>query len=69
MSEASDTWAALPTETDIYILPNGEVVVADLPAELAGALAALSALLGQQEANPDASGDANQALDSNPRLK
>ena len=24
-----------PTETEIYLLPNGEVVVADLPAELA----------------------------------
>lgn len=24
----------LPTETEIYLLPNGQVVVADLPAEL-----------------------------------
>lgn len=28
-------------ETEIYILPDGRVVVADLPAELAGALARL----------------------------
>ena len=25
---------ALPTETEIYILPDGEIVVADLPVEL-----------------------------------
>ncbi|MEM7129717.1 MAG: hypothetical protein AAF702_25520 [Chloroflexota bacterium] len=24
-----------PTETEIYLLPNGEIVVADMPAELA----------------------------------
>ncbi len=28
-------WPLLPTETEIYILPNGEVVFADLPVELA----------------------------------
>ena len=30
---ATDTeaWPALPTETDIYILPDGRVVIADLP--------------------------------------
>lgn len=27
-------WPVLPTETEIYILPNGEIVVADLPLEL-----------------------------------
>jgi len=32
---------AWPVETDIYILPDGRVVVADLPAELAGVLARL----------------------------
>jgi hypothetical protein len=26
---------ALPTETEIYILPDGRVIVADLPLELA----------------------------------
>ncbi len=35
----STCWAALPTETEIYILPDGRVIVADLPAELAGLLA------------------------------
>jgi hypothetical protein len=29
-----DAWPQLPTETDIYILPDGRVVIADLPAEL-----------------------------------
>ncbi len=29
------TWPALPTETEIYILADGRVVIADLPAELA----------------------------------
>jgi hypothetical protein len=33
-------WLALPTETEIYILPNGEIVVADLPSELGEVLAA-----------------------------
>ena len=28
----------LPVETEIYILPTGEVVIADLPAELAAAI-------------------------------
>lgn len=32
---------ALPTETEIYILPDGRVVIADLPAELAGMAANL----------------------------
>ena len=36
----------LPTETDIYILPDGRVVIADLPAELAG----MAANLGVTEA-------------------
>lgn len=39
----SDGWPALPTETEIYILPDGRVVVADLPAELAALLAELGA--------------------------
>ena len=34
---------ALPVETDIYILPDGHVVVADLPAELAPLVAGLGA--------------------------
>jgi hypothetical protein len=28
-------WPVLPTETEIYILPDGRIVIADLPAELA----------------------------------
>ena len=39
-------WPALPTETEIYILPDGRVVIADLPAELAP----LAAALGTAEA-------------------
>lgn len=34
-------WPLLPTETEIYILPDGRVVIADLPAELTGLLAQL----------------------------
>lgn len=34
-------WPLLPVETEIYILPDGRVIVADLPAELAPLLAAL----------------------------
>lgn len=29
-----EEWPALPTETEIYILPDGEIVVADLPVDL-----------------------------------
>jgi hypothetical protein len=40
--DAAADWAAMPTETEIYILPTGEIVVADLPAELAEQLAQLT---------------------------
>jgi hypothetical protein len=40
---AAAGWPALPTETEIYILPNGEIIVADLPQELAVRLAHLLA--------------------------
>lgn len=44
-SAASETptpaWPLLPVETEIYILPDGRVIVADLPAELAPLLASL----------------------------
>lgn len=30
-----------PTETEIYILPSGEVIVADLPAELDAAISTI----------------------------
>jgi hypothetical protein len=36
-----DAWPLLPVETEIYILPDGRVIVADLPAELTSMLAAL----------------------------
>ena len=47
--EASSEWPALPTETEIYILPNGEIVVADLPVELAAQLTRLTRHEPQQE--------------------
>jgi hypothetical protein len=28
-------WPPMPVETEVYILPDGQVVIADLPAELA----------------------------------
>lgn len=37
----SNDWPAMPVETEIYLLPDGRVVVADLPVELADLLAAL----------------------------
>lgn len=40
-------WPPLPNETEIYILADGQVIVADLPVELAG----LAAKLGQAQAN------------------
>lgn len=42
---AAPGWPPLPTETEIYILPDGRVVIADLPAELA----AMAAQLGTAE--------------------
>lgn len=39
---AGDEQARFPVETEIYILPGGQVVIADMPAELAEGLAALS---------------------------
>jgi hypothetical protein len=44
---------AWPTETEIYILPDGRVIIADLPAELAAAAAALGAVEAC-EIEPDA---------------
>lgn len=43
--EVAGDWAALPTETDIYLLPDGRVVIADMPAELS----ALALALGPAE--------------------
>lgn len=39
--EQPTPWPEMPVETEIYILPNGEVVIADLPAELAARFAPL----------------------------
>ena len=39
MTNPDQTWPELPTETEIYILPNGEIVIADMPAELVASLA------------------------------
>jgi hypothetical protein len=38
---AFEPWPLLPVETEIYILPDGRVVVADLPVELAPLVEAL----------------------------
>jgi hypothetical protein len=51
-------WPALPTETDIYILPDGRVVIADLPAELTSLAAALGAVEACEIA-PDAQPDSS----------
>ncbi len=40
----ADPAPLFPTETEIYLLPDGHVVVADLPAELAHALARLGSV-------------------------
>ncbi len=44
LGHGDEGWPSLPIETDIYILPDGRVVVADLPAELAAALPRLGAV-------------------------
>lgn len=49
-------WPLLPTETEIYILPDGRVVIADLPAELLPLAAALGAVEASEiapHAEPD----------------
>ena len=43
-ADSSADWPLLPTETEIYILPDGRVVIADLPAELSPLAAALGAV-------------------------
>ncbi len=37
-------WPLLPVETEIYLLPDGRVVIADLPVELADMVAQLGTL-------------------------
>ncbi|MEZ4865304.1 MAG: hypothetical protein R3C14_28600 [Caldilineaceae bacterium] len=43
-AQENSAWPLLPVETEIYILPDGRVVVADLPAELAAIVPALGAV-------------------------
>lgn len=54
---SSSGWPLLPTETEIYILPDGRVVVADLPVELETLIAELGiiapALLPTDEPGAD----------------
>ena len=53
----AERFPALPTETEIYILPDGRVVIADLPAELARLAANLgvaeSCAIDPEHANAD----------------
>jgi hypothetical protein len=54
--DGAAAWPALPTETDIYILPDGRVVIADLPVELtplASALGVVEACEIAPGAQPD----------------
>jgi hypothetical protein len=47
----------LPIETEIYILPTGEIVVADLPEELAGLVRSIASGPGTERHEP---GEANE---------
>lgn len=51
--EADDSWPLMPTETEIYILPNGEIIVADLPTELAEQLAQLQTVKSSDPTESD----------------
>ena len=53
---AQAAWSQLPTETDIYILPDGRVVIADLPVELTSIPSALG-VVEACEIAPDAQPD------------
>lgn len=59
-------WAAMPTETEIYILPTGEIVVADLPAELAEQLAQLTRMNSPKEATTPANDSDNVSDQQHP---
>ena len=54
--ETTPIWPAMPTETEIYILPDGRVVIADLPIELAALFAELGAAEPCEIAAADAPG-------------
>ena len=53
-STSDSDWPALPTETEIYILPDGRVIVADLPAELATLVEELGAVEPGEIGEPQA---------------
>jgi hypothetical protein len=60
---------SLPTETEIYLLPDGRVVVADLPAELSELAAALGSVASgacdlRDAGSPAALESAERVLDS-----
>jgi hypothetical protein len=56
MADEEPTFPPLPTETEIYILPDGRVVVADLPLELTALAAALGVVEPCEVTNPPATG-------------
>jgi len=63
--DSTTSWPSLPTETEIYILPDGQIVIADLPAELAEPLAHLAALSGTTPAEAESASrnDSGRSLD------
>lgn len=42
MTETATEWPAMPIETEIYLLPDGRVVIADMPVELTELIIALN---------------------------
>ena len=40
--EQADPWPTMPTETEIYLLPDGRVIIADMPVELTELVTALN---------------------------
>lgn len=57
-SDADLSAFAFPTETEVYIRPDGRVIIADLPAELAALVAELGdpqacAITARVQENPE----------------
>ena len=52
-SAVAAVWPQLPNETEIYILPDGQVIIADLPAELMGLAAELGQVQPRQRPETD----------------
>lgn len=44
LAAIDELWPLLPVETEIYLLPDGRVVIADLPVELTDMVAQLGML-------------------------